>query len=97
MLKQHIVANCTSQHSLHSLDVQASLAIICSGSDLWFDEDFTIIFFDMKTQEHKHICVIANQDSFARHCSMFGCLYDQDSCITIDMTCLASILFQAVT
>ena len=51
----------------------------------------------MKTQEHKHICVIASQDTFARHCSMSGCLYDQDSCITIGMTCLASNVFQALT
>ena len=88
----------TSQHSLHSLDVPASWAIICSGGDLWFEEDFTIIFFDMKTQEHMlHICVIASQDTFARHCSMSGCLYDQDSCITIGMMCLASNVFQALT
>ena len=51
----------------------------------------------MKTQEHKHICLIASQDTFARHCSMSGCLYDQDSCITIGMTCLASNVFQALT
>ena len=63
----------------------------------WFEEDFTIIFFDMKTQEHKHICVVASQDTFERHCSMSGCLYDQDSCITIGMTCLACNVSQALT
>ena len=65
--------------------------------DLWFEEDFTIIFADIKTQEHKHICVIANQDTFAIHCRMSGCLYHHDSCITIGMTCLASNVFRALT
>ena len=70
MGKQHIVANCTSQHSLHILDVPASWTLLCSGPDLWFEEDFTRIFLDMITQKHKEIRVIANQGSFARHCRL---------------------------
>ena len=87
MLQQQIVAHCTSQHSLHILDVPASWALLCSGPDLWFEEDFARIFLDMKTQKHKQIHVIANQGSFARHCRVYSCLYDQDICITLDMTC----------
>ena len=66
MSKQQIVANCTSQHSLQILDFPASWALLCSGPDLWFDEDSARIFHDMKTQTHKQIRVIANQGSFAR-------------------------------
>ena len=60
MSKQQIVANCTSQHSLHILDVSASWALLYSGPDMWFDEDLTIILLDLKTQNHKQIRVIAN-------------------------------------
>ena len=52
MSKQHIVANCTSQHSLHIFDVPASWTLLCPGPVLWFEEDFTRIFLDMKTQKH---------------------------------------------
>ena len=92
-----IVAHCTSQHSLHILDVPASWALLCSGSDLWFEEDCTRIFLDMKTQKHKQIRVIANQGSFAIHCRLYSCLYDQDICITLGMTCFASNVVQALT
>ena len=55
MNKQQNVANCTSHHSLHILDVGllASWAVLCSGPNHWFEEDFTIIFLDMKTQNDK--------------------------------------------
>ena len=96
MSKQQNVANCTSHHSLHILDVLASWALLCSGPVPWFEEDFTRIFFDMKTQNDKQICVIANQDRFARHCRFYACLYNQDICITTGMTCWASNVFQAV-
>ena len=51
----------------------------------------------MKTQKHKQIRVIANQGSFARHCRLYSCLYDQDICITLGMTCFASNVFPALT
>ena len=73
MSKQHIVANCTSQQSLHILDVPASWALLCSGPDLWFEEDFARIFLDIETQKHKQIPVIASQGSFARHCILYCC------------------------
>ena len=95
--QQQLVANCTSQHYLHIIDVPASCSLLCSGSDLWFEEDFTRIFRDIKTQKHQQTSVIANQDSFARHCRLYSCLYDQDICITLVMTCLASNVFQALT
>ena len=86
MSKQQIVANCTSQHSLHILDVPASWALLCSRPDLWFEEDFARIFLDMKTQKHNQIRVIANQCSFAIHCGLYSCLYDQDISTTLGMT-----------
>ena len=74
MSKQHIIANCTSQHSLQTFDVSESRALLCSGPDLWFEEDFARIFLDMKTQKHKQIRVIANQGSFARNCILYSCM-----------------------
>ena len=88
-----IVANCASQYYLHILDVPASWPLLCSGPDLWFEEDFTRISIDMKTQKHKQIRVIAKQSSFARHCRLYSCLYDQDICITLGMTSSSSSSF----
>ena len=92
-----IVANCASQYYLHILDVPASWPLLCSGPDLWFEENFTRISIDMKTQKHKQIRVIAKQSSFARHCRLYSCLYDQDICITLGMTSFASNVFQTLT
>ena len=46
MSKQQIFANCTSQQSLNILDVPASWALLCSGPDVWFEEDFARIVLD---------------------------------------------------
>ena len=72
-----IVANCTSQHSLHILDVPASWTVLCSGPDLWFEEDFARIFHDMQIQKHKQIRVIANKGNFARHCKLYSGLWSK--------------------
>ena len=98
MSKQQIFANCTSQHYLHILDVPASRPIfvpdLMSGLKKTSQESSLTI---MKTQKCKQIRGIANQGSFARHCRLYSCLYDQDICINLDMTCIAFNVFQALT
>ena len=60
-MRDRIVLGICDKLHVPSLFARNVPALLFSGPDLWFEEDFARIFLDMKSQKHKQIRVIANR------------------------------------